>query len=182
MTPKMMLAARLSMIGAIGVATWILATFTLGATLSSDHSVAIGFAVSVLVVVTACFFLLFGEAVKKADPHVGKKLFLGGAACVLVSAALQGFLALVVSHDVARLMGTLDESIRSGADSANVHLSYNLPSSVSAVGYLLLFFGIGMLAIGVRMWGQQTNVAAPDRQLASHPDLIPKQATVPETP
>src|SRR3954469_25318235 len=114
---------------------------TVGRALAPDETGVVGFAVALLVVATAvCLWVLW-------DPNRGSVLPLGlaligcGTACVLVSIALQFYLASVAADSARRAGELVGERMRAG-QSVNVNVNANVPPSVPAVGYLALLGGL----------------------------------------
>lgn len=156
MTPRTMLVVLLFMIGLLGTATWILATFTIGEALAPEHPVVAGFATALLVVITAVYLLLFSDINEKPGSRFGVGLVVCGTACVLISVVPQCYLIFVVTQNTGRMASVLNESLRHGDGSANANWSFNLPSSVSGVSYLALLFGAWMTVIGIRVLAGET--------------------------
>jgi hypothetical protein len=132
------------------IATWILAAHTIGEALAPRQSEFIGFAVALLVVATAiCLWVLW-------DPNRGPALPLGlaligcGTACILVSVALQFYLAGVAADSARRAGDLFSQQARAG-QIATVNVNANMPASVPAVGYLALLGGLWLAAAGIRV-------------------------------
>jgi hypothetical protein len=132
------------------VATGILATYTVGESLSPHDAVTIGFGVALLAAATACSLLLLSNPTETPRTQLGITLILCGAGCILAALALQFYLASIAADNSRRLAEMLSERIRSGG-TANVNLNANIPESVKPVGYFTLLAGLWLVAVGVRL-------------------------------
>lgn len=134
-----------------GIALWILAANTIGHSIrSGDRDMVIGGAVAALAVVAAALL----PSVRVPGPVAGRLaawLVGTGAACVLLSLALQFYLAAQASESARRAADILEQSVRSGQRMTDVNVRARMPDSVEAVGYLGLLIGGGMVACGVRV-------------------------------
>jgi hypothetical protein len=144
------LAAVFLVIAPVGLAVGILAAHTVGDALSQRDESVIGFAVALLAVATAAGLLLLYDP---ATPPVGKlglTLVISGTACVLAAVALQFYLASVTAENTRRLAELVGEHIRAGRPT-NFNVNANHPPSVQGIGYLALFAGVWLAAVGVRI-------------------------------
>ena len=139
------------LLGAVGVAVWVLATHTLGQTVRGGSSdVAVGFAVAALAVV--CVHVL--QSLRVPEALAGRMagwLIGGGVACVLLSLALQIYLASQASENARRAAEVMADAARAGQRMSDVNIRANFPESVAAIGYLCLLIGAAMVFSGVRV-------------------------------
>jgi hypothetical protein len=158
----------------LGAATWILATHTVGASLVPGNDVTIGFAVALLVVVTAGYLLFAGGAASRQGPILGALLIGCGSACILTSVALQFKLASMAGDNARLLADILTEGVRVGRPVNNVNINSNLHPSVPGVSYLALLAGVWMAAVGISVGTRRAVQPA-------HPDVSrPIAERVPE--
>jgi len=147
-TNRAIIATSLFVIGPLGVATWILANFTVGRSLSQFHdedSILIGFSIALLVVATAVSLLFLTNATEKPGSRLGLSLVLCGTACILVALALQFYFVSAVAANSQRVADILRE--RGG----KVDLNFNVPKSVESISYCALFAGVWLAAVGIRI-------------------------------
>jgi hypothetical protein len=158
---------------ALTVAVGILASHTIGESLSHQTPELIGFAVALLVFVAAVSLWVLW------DPNRGPVLPLGlalvgcGTACVLLSVALQFYLASVTNDQARRLAELLGERQRMN-QGGNINVNAPLPTSVEAVSYFALFSGLWLAAAGVRVGiGRVSAGPPPLPRTSGHSDLPP---------
>jgi hypothetical protein len=140
-----MLAVTLLVIAPVGIATWILASHTVGESLSPPNSTQIGFGVALLAIATAASLLFLSNITEKPGSRLGLTLVICGTACILVALALQFHVASLVAANSQRVTDILRE--RGG----NVNLNVNLPESVRSISYFALFAGVWLAAVGIRI-------------------------------
>jgi hypothetical protein len=151
MTSRALVAFFLFVLCPLGIATGILAAFTVGESLDPRNSGAIGFAVALLVVMTAAYLLVFAQMTEKPGSRLGQTLVICGTMCMLMAVALQFYLASVTAENARRLAEILSESVRNGRPRTNVNIQGDLPRSIQGIGYLALFAGVWLAAVGIRL-------------------------------
>lgn len=152
MTPRAMLAPFIIVIVPLGIATWILATYTVGESIDQRASAGIGFALALLAVMAAAYVLYLTDRPDEANTPFAVTLMVCGTACIFVALALQFYLASLAADHSRRVGELLGEGLKRG-ERLNVNLDQKVPGSVTAVGYLALFAGIWLAVIGIRIGG-----------------------------
>jgi MFS family permease len=145
MTNRPMLAVTVLVIALVGIATWILASHTVGESLDPRNSTSIGFSIALLAIATAASLLFLSNATEKPGSRLGLILVICGTACILVALALQFYVTSVLAANSQRVADILRE--RGG----NVNLNFNLPKSVESIAYCALFAGVWLAAVGIRI-------------------------------
>jgi hypothetical protein len=175
MTNRAIFAVALVVLCPLGIGTWILAANTVGESLAPSNSAAIGFAVALLAVMTAGYLLLFSQTTERPGSRLGQTLVVCGTACVLIAVALQFYLASVSSENARRSAEILGESVRGGRNITNVNIRGDLPGSIQGVGYLALFAGVWLAAVGIRVGvghGEQAMRPSTEEQFGSSTEPV----------
>jgi len=156
MTKRATLAVVVIVLAPLGIATWILAAHTVGESLSpstvqsSAGAAAIGFAVALLAVMATGYVLLLSHPPEVPNLRFGSTLVICGSACVLVALVLQFYLAHLAGENSRRIAEIMSDGLKRG-ERLNVNLNAPFPESVKGVGYLALFAGIWLAAMGIRI-------------------------------
>ena len=145
MTTRAMLAVTVLVIAPVAIAAWVLATYTVGASLAPDNSALVGFTIALLVIATAASFLFLSNATEKPGSRLGLILIICGTACILIALALQFYVASLVAANSQAVADVLRE--RGG----NVNLNVKVPKSVESISYFALFAGVWLAAVGIRI-------------------------------
>ena len=137
-------------LGVLGIAVWVLGTYTIGDALGSRSSELIGFAVALLVGLGAYHL----QSVRVPEPPAGRlaaSLIGGGVLCVLAGLALQFYLASQASQIALRAAEVVEQAARAGQKTPDVNVRANYPESVAAIGYGCVLAGVGAVVCGVRV-------------------------------
>jgi hypothetical protein len=145
----------------LGVATWILATYTIGESLYPNHAVGIGFAVALLTVMAASYLLLLSDPPDVPNVPFGITLVICGAVCILVAVILQFYLASLTGDTSRRIAELLAEALKQGQP-RNVNLNTDFPQSVRVIPYMALFAGIWLAIMGIRIGVVRSRVMSRD--------------------
>ena len=150
MTDRAMLSIMVLVIAPVVIATWILATFTVGEQLDAGNAMLIGFAVALLAVATAVSILFLTAA--PSGSQVGLVLIICGAACIIAAIALQFYLASVTAQNSLRIVEILGEQLKMNPNpSAHLNVKADYPGTVQSISYFAIFAGIWMTAVGARI-------------------------------
>jgi hypothetical protein len=152
MTPRALFAPFIIVIVPLWIATWILATYTVGESIDHHASGGIGFAVSLLAVMAAAYVLFLASPPEEANTLFGVTLVVSGTACIFVALALQWYLASLAADHSRRVGELLGDGLKRG-ERLNINLDQKVPGSVTAVGYLALFAGVWLAVMGIRIGG-----------------------------
>jgi len=150
MTTRAMIPVVVMVILPLGIATWILGSYTLGESLSRNDSCAVGLSVALLATATAAYLFLFAGAREKPHPRLGVTLAICGTACILAALALQFYVVSVSAENSRRAMEILGDSMKTGS-AANVHWQADIPQMAKPATYFALFAGIWLAAVGIRI-------------------------------
>jgi hypothetical protein len=131
-------------IAPVGIATWILASHTVGESLDPRNATSIGFSIALLAIATAASLLVLSNATEKPGSRLGLILVICGTACILVALALQFYVTSVLAANSQRVADILRE--RGG----NVNLNVNF-ESVKSISYFALLAGVWLAAVGIRI-------------------------------
>jgi hypothetical protein len=150
MTNRSIAATLLLIVFPLGLATGLLAAHTIGESISPSSAGGVGFAVGLLAAVSAVYVLLFTNAGETGDVRFGIVLVACGTACILLALALQFYLAWLAGENNRRLAEMLADGLRRG-ERLNANLNWYTPDTVKGIGYLSLFAGIWLAAMGIRL-------------------------------
>jgi hypothetical protein len=171
MTERKILPIIVMVIAPLGIATGILATHTVGESISPLSSAQIGFAVALLAMMTAAYILLLDNTINEAHPKFGITLVICGTACVLLALALQFYLAYLSGEHGRHITEIMADNVKRG-QSVNVNMDSHFPISVIAIAYLGLFVGAWLAGMGI-------HTEARRRKSASLASLDSKASDVP---
>jgi drug/metabolite transporter (DMT)-like permease len=138
------------LIAPIGVATWILSAYTIGESIKPHESLEIGLGVALVAVSSMAYFLIFYQPSEKPGSRLGLVLIICGTLCMLSALALQFHLASLTAEDHRRLGEIMGERLKTNP-SVNLHMTADYPESVKPIGYFVLFVGIWLAAVGIRL-------------------------------
>jgi hypothetical protein len=137
-------------IAPLSIATWILASFTVGESVSPRNSNLIGFGIALLAVALLAYLFFFSRAAERPGSHLGAVLIICGTLCVLVALALQFYLASLSAENSRRIAEIMGERLKTNP-SVNVNLKSDYPESVISIAYFALFAGIWLAAVGIKV-------------------------------
>jgi hypothetical protein len=148
MTGRAKIAVTLFVFAPVGIATWILAAFTIGEQLDPRTSPVIGLAVALLAVATVASLTFFVSG--KPGKSLSLVLVICGTCCIVAAVLLQVYLAAVTAQNSRRIMEILGEHMQTNP-SASLNVNADYPKTVQVVSYLAIFAGIWMAAVGTRL-------------------------------
>lgn len=134
----------------LGMATWILASHTLGESLYPRNAILLGFSMALLAMAAAASLLLMSGAAEQRGKRLGLVLILCGTVCILSALALQFYVVSVVAENNRRLTDILEERLRN-SQSVKLDMNGKPPESVNAIAYFCLFAGVWLAAVGIRI-------------------------------
>ncbi len=147
---RAMLAPALLLIVPIGIATWILASHTIGESLSPPDARAIGFGIALLAVALLANLLFFSHVTERPGSRLGVTLVICGTLCVLGALALQFYLASLSADNSRRLAEIMGERLKTNP-SVNINLKGDYPETVRPIAYFVLLAGIWLAAVGIKV-------------------------------
>lgn len=150
MNDRTRLRVTLFVICAVFVATWILATFTVGESLSKQGSTLIGFAIALLLGALAVYWLLLSRGAEKPDFRLGVVLIACGTLCILACVALQFYLVSTIAEGKRQLAELMSQGLKTNP-SFNVNLTADYPHSVQPISYFALLAGVWLAAVGIKV-------------------------------
>jgi len=150
MTGRAVMVVVMFVLAPLGIATWILATHTIGASVHPEHAMSIGFAVALLSVMVASYLLLLSDPPEVPHVGFGITLVICGATCILVALIFQFYLASLTGDNSRRLAELLREGVKKGGP-FNVNLNTEFPQPVKVIPYLALIAGVWLAVMGIRI-------------------------------
>jgi hypothetical protein len=150
MTNRALAAVGLLVIAPLVIATWILATYTIGQSLNPNDSALIGFGIALLAMALLAYLVFFSQAAESPGSYLGVVLVICGTLCVLGARALQFYLTSVTAEHSRQLAEILGERLKTNP-SVNLHLSEDHPQTAGPVAYLTLLAGIWLAAVGIKL-------------------------------
>lgn len=150
MTNRAMVAFATLVIAPVGIASWILAAFTVGESLRPHDSVPIGFAIALLTVALMAYLFFFSQVSERPGSYLGVVLVACGTLCILGALALQFYLASLTAENSRRLAEIMGERLKTNP-SVNINLKGDYPETVRPIAYFALFAGIWLAAVGVKV-------------------------------
>ncbi|MGA2066019.1 MAG: hypothetical protein ABSG86_13685 [Thermoguttaceae bacterium] len=150
MTNRALAAVGLLVIAPLVIATWILATYTIGQSLNPNDSALIGFGIALLAMALLAYLVFFSQAAESPGSYLGVVLVICGTLCVLGALALQFYLTSVTAEHSRQLAEILGERLKTNP-SVNLHLSEDHPQTAGPVAYLTLLAGIWLAAVGIKL-------------------------------
>lgn len=151
-------------IAPLGIATWILATYTVGESIRPRDSFLVGFGIALLTVSLASCFLFFGQFSEQPGSRLGAVLVVCGTLCLLGALALQFYLASLAAESSRQLSGIMAEQLKTNP-SVNLNLKGESPGTIEPISYFVLLAGIWLAAVGIKV-GVVPSGAAAVRALA----------------
>lgn len=137
-------------IAVLVVAAWVLATFTIGEAVGGRQSELVGFAVALLIGLSA-YHLPAVRVPESVAGRLAAGLVAGGLVLLLSGLALQFYLAYLSSEHARRAADVIEQAARSGQRVSDVNIRANSPPSVGAIGYACVLAGVGAMVCGVRV-------------------------------
>jgi hypothetical protein len=151
MMNRALLTIVVLVIAPIGIATWILAAFTIGENLSTHgDSILIGFGIALLAVALLTYLLLFSQVTERPGSHFSVILIICGTLCILGALALQVYVVSVTAEGNRRLTEIMGEQLKTNP-SVRLNLDANYPKSVSTIPYFVLFAGLWLAGVGIKV-------------------------------
>jgi hypothetical protein len=149
MTNRAILAPIVLIIFPLGLATGLLATHTIGESISPSNSAGIGFAVGLLAAVTAAYVFFFSSPAEATDARFSIVLVVCGTVCIVLALGLQFYLASLAGENSRRFAEMVADAVKRG-ERMNANWDLRFPDSVKGIAYLSLFAGIWLAAMGIR--------------------------------